>query len=548
MSKGEAAAAVAVVAAGNDVKPDVSTDQRPRPGECDTEYMSLSGNDVECELEYFGCKETFPLKGRDHHMKEHAHKHLSLLAKAIVKATQEFDEKQLNKEQHITRLEDALENREKDFQEQLRVRDNELTKRERVNDQKFHTFHEALQQKELELQQVQTQLKENDAETKQTIATKDFEIKAALVAAQRRWRNVTTMAVTVLVVISAVAAVFTLAQVNANVAMQQGVFQQSQLKSLPEQFEQKLQKQEQQMQDLQDYDKQVQQQLQEKDAEMTKFKAKCDELKVKVDSNDQQIQNAGKAIEDRSKQFQEQLKMRDSELTKMLQSSGEQTSEVRAEILQKLEEKSDHLKQEITKVDAEMKLEVKLKLKETDQQIQTINQVIQDNERQLQERFNATDSEVIKSKVKENGQQVKTILMSQKELQVKNEQHAAEMTALREQSNASLQKLRKDVYILKAKAGFPEYHFTVYNYYAELIEFRQAWTAIFVTHPKGYAFAIVVDPFGYSLGNQTHLSVSVYSQMGPFDDVLPWPAKVTFTVQLLNQHKGPGPCDHQKTA
>ena len=57
------------------------------------------------------------------------------------------------------------------------------------------------------------------------------------------------------------------------------------------------------------------------------------------------------------------------------------------------------------------------------------------------------------------------------------------------------------------------------------------------THPGGYKFVVGLWPHGVRDGNGTYLSVVVYSEHGPFDDQLKWPAKVTISLQLVNEYR-----------
>ena len=55
------------------------------------------------------------------------------------------------------------------------------------------------------------------------------------------------------------------------------------------------------------------------------------------------------------------------------------------------------------------------------------------------------------------------------------------------------------------------------------------------THSCGYKFFINVAPYGWGEGVGTHVAVWLWAVPGEFDEQLPWPAKFTITVQLLNQ-------------
>ena len=108
---------------------------------------------------------------------------------------------------------------------------------------------------------------------------------------------------------------------------------------------------------------------------------------------------------------------------------------------------------------------------------------------------------------------------------------AAEVTALKKQ----LQETDQNFSTLST-ACLPTYHLTMANY-AELKGKDTIWDSeCFYTHPGGYQCFIGVWPNGWGEG-LNHVSVLLYSEAGQFDGTLPWPAKVTFTLQLLNQHR-----------
>ena len=57
------------------------------------------------------------------------------------------------------------------------------------------------------------------------------------------------------------------------------------------------------------------------------------------------------------------------------------------------------------------------------------------------------------------------------------------------------------------------------------------------THPGEYKFVVGLWPHGVRDGNGTYFSAVIYSEHGPFDDQLKWPAKVTISLQLVNQYR-----------
>ena len=58
------------------------------------------------------------------------------------------------------------------------------------------------------------------------------------------------------------------------------------------------------------------------------------------------------------------------------------------------------------------------------------------------------------------------------------------------------------------------------------------------THPGGYKFCIGVDANGYGTTRGSAVRVEVRSLRGEHDDQLTWPARVGFTVKLINWSGG----------
>lgn len=57
-----------------------------------------------------------------------------------------------------------------------------------------------------------------------------------------------------------------------------------------------------------------------------------------------------------------------------------------------------------------------------------------------------------------------------------------------------------------------------------------------LTHPQGYTIIITVRPNGYKDTKDKSVGVWLRLVKGNQDNYLKWPAKVTITLQLLNQH------------
>ena len=72
------------------------------------------------------------------------------------------------------------------------------------------------------------------------------------------------------------------------------------------------------------------------------------------------------------------------------------------------------------------------------------------------------------------------------------------------------------------------------------------------THVCGYKFCVGVDANGYRCGRRKAISITLWSMPEEFDYQLKWPAKATFTIDLINQEGGEnvsfsyGPCQWNK--
>ena len=58
------------------------------------------------------------------------------------------------------------------------------------------------------------------------------------------------------------------------------------------------------------------------------------------------------------------------------------------------------------------------------------------------------------------------------------------------------------------------------------------------THVCGYKFCIGINANGHGLIRGKAMSVVLYAMQGEHDHLLKWPARVSFTLELLHQHGG----------
>ena len=219
--------------------------------------------------------------------------------------------------------------------------------------------------------------------------------------------------------------------------------------------------------------------------------AGCKEKFLRQDQDDHMKQNVERHLKltaTATLRIKQELHQKDSEMKQALK-----------QVQQQLQEKDGELKQELQKKDEAMKA-----LKD-------------DMNQELKKR----DDE-LKLKLKEKDQQVR--------------ESAAEVTALKKQLQETDQKFTAMFNILFT-TRIPTYHIMItMDNYAELKRRNTRWESErFYTHPGGYQCFIIVRPHGQCKGHGTHVSVWLCSVEGQFDGTLPWPAKATFTLQLLNQ-------------
>ena len=75
---------------------------------------------------------------------------------------------------------------------------------------------------------------------------------------------------------------------------------------------------------------------------------------------------------------------------------------------------------------------------------------------------------------------------------------------------------------------------------------------VMYTHVGGYKFCVGVDANGRGVGHGWFIGVSLWAMLGEFDGQLKWPAKTSFTIELINQQGGEnvidstGPCRWHK--
>ena len=105
-----------------------------------------------------------------------------------------------------------------------------------------------------------------------------------------------------------------------------------------------------------------------------------------------------------------------------------------------------------------------------------------------------------------------------------------EVDECKQQIKKSGEDLTKDIRIF-----FFPFYFTI-NDFSEQKFHNNITSPVRRTHPYGYRFFLVVHPNGVGSGSGTHISLSFVPKAQDTSTVK-WPARVTFTIQLLNQYR-----------
>ena len=135
-----------------------------------------------------------------------------------------------------------------------------------------------------------------------------------------------------------------------------------------------------------------------------------------------------------------------------------------------------------------------------------------------------------------------------REMQALGEAKGKEIQALREEKDRQVGEIREEVARMSLQLQFlgghlqllhhvpyrstPPVCFTLDNF-SKLKAGRKSWTSPdMYTHEQGYKIHVTVDP-----DLRRGVCVAVYAKPGEHDARLKWPARVSFTMQLLNQHR-----------
>ena len=172
--------------------------------------------------------------------------------------------------------------------------------------------------------------------------------------------------------------------------------------------------------------------------------------------------------------------------------------------------------------------------KKMKQQKEENNERMQQLEQQLQQK----DEQIKQVEQKLDEQNRESHEQQQKELQEqmkeKNEQIKQVEQKMKEKDK-QIESLQSKIQRITPHVHSPPYYCTLSNYQHKKAKNGVIYSPPMYTHHGGYEFTLGLYPRGDGTG--THVTVFVYSLKGDHDAVLKFPAKVTITLQLLNQHR-----------
>ena len=207
---------------------------------------------------------------------------------------------------------------------------------------------------------------------------------------------------------------------------------------------------------------------------------------------------------------------------------GRQIKEVEERLQQLVREKEEQIeimRKSLQKEQKEGEQQLQQQLEQKERQIKHVQEEQEQKDQEKQQQIEALKEQIIQVK-QDHGEKMKS-------LEVQSQQQVERIEKLEKQLKEKEQELEQ----LNMKLGMPPFHFTMSNF-NQLKTKKTYWESPpMYTHFHGYKFCIVVWPNGRMRGYGTHVTVELYSMSGEFDTTLQWPAKFTFTLQLLNQHR-----------
>ena len=194
-----------------------------------------------------------------------------------------------------------------------------------------------------------------------------------------------------------------------------------------------------------------------------------------------------------------------------------------------------------------MGAEFEAKLQEQRAETDRVKQELQQKERKIVQIEQALEEKgrEIQALKEEKGREIQAL---EEKIQALGEEKGREIHALREEKDRQVGEIREEVARMSLQLQFLGGHLQLYhvpyrstppvcftlNNFSKLKAGGKFWTSpALYTHKQGYKIHVLVDPDNYGGG----VRACVWAKPGEHDARLKWPARASFTIQLLNQHR-----------
>ena len=289
----------------------------------------------------------------------------------------------------------------------------------------------------------------------------------------------------------------------------------------------------------QDFTKEIQEQREKHEAEEQELKRTLEEQEVKLQAQEKKIEEQKKILEEQKKILEEQKKILE-EQGKALESK---VKDVQEKCQKKLEEKMVTQNEDYERKLKSFKAEIENKNNQDDK-----NNIVQQQEEEIAKLKKSleTQNQTLKSNEEAVMQQKKKLEEQEAErkkwqddLQVQVAQH----TQLMKLSSTKVDSLEEKVPKLTDMCNYLgnfERTFEVRNFSKEKEKDKpRDWKSpSMYTHMCGYKFCIGMDANGRGGSHGEAIYAELYVMPGEYDSLLKWPAKASFTLELINQRGG----------
>ena len=299
---------------------------------------------------------------------------------------------------------------------------------------------------------------------------------------------------------------------------------------------------------------QLQQKLLEQDKKQKEEEEKIEEQEKKRQRQEEKLGEQEKMLEEQEKKLGEQKDKLNGQEKKLEEEEKKWQQQERK--LGEQEKKQDEQKKKLVQQEKKLEEEEKKrqqqerKLGEQEKKLDDQNKKLKEQEKKLidQENKQKREEQKLKQKIEELNivqqqklDEHKQLLQQQFNSKLKKlEQMLKEVADKSIQNEGKLSMMSSTIYLNR--------RFEMKNFSHEKAKDQHSdWKSpAMYTHVGGYKFCIGVDANGCGDGHGKSVYVDLWPTPGEYDDKLKWPAKVKFTVELINQ-KGGENASHSKT-